>query len=166
MRWKIIIPLLTFIFGILVQAFITPLGQDIYKSTIGKIFFHLAKIELYSVSNTTLEVLNKYYDREYYYEITSFKIENRGTKATKQNDQLRIQARGEILGITPKELNQKLKVDKNNKSIGYLNIGLLSPGDKVEGEIHSFSNIQMDRNESQIGFDRVGNYKFFGPKLL
>ena len=158
---KILIPcVLTFFLGIIAHAFIIPWCKDYYKST------RFAEIELLTVSNTTLEPLKGYSDKDYYYEITFFRIENKGNEATKKNDQLKIQARGEILEITPKELNQRFEVDQKDKSIGYLNIGLLERGDKIEGALHSFSNIKTDRNEAQIGFDKIGSYELTGPNIL
>jgi len=165
MIWKILPYIVAFLLG----SFLTPITQefarDIYRSTVGKLFSPYSRIELHSVSNTILDTLDKYRE-SLYYEITSFRIENKGTKATKENDQLKIQARGEIIGITPRELKSKLIFEDKDKSVAYLDIGSLEPGDKIEGEIHSFSTIFVDRNEAQLGFDKIGNYEFSGPNPL
>ena len=58
---KILIPcVLTFFLGIIAHAFIIPWCNDYYKST------RFAEIELLTVSNTTLEPLKGYSDKDYY----------------------------------------------------------------------------------------------------
>ena len=162
---SIITHILVYLGGIITVGFIHPFAIDVYKSTVGRWFTPDSRIELSSVSNSTLEPLKNYSD-EGYYEITTFIIENSGRKATNKDDQIKIQARGNIIGITPKELGQRLKIDDKDKSIAYLNIGRLDPGGEIRGEIHSLSNVFIDRNEAQIGFDKIGGFKFIGPNPL
>jgi hypothetical protein len=157
--------IVVYILGILTVGFIQPLTIDIYNSTLGKLFLPDSKIVLSSVSNTTLKPLMKL-PKDVYYEITYFKLENTGRKATNKSDQLKVTARGEILDITPKELNQRFKIDPKDKTVGFLDIGALEPEGTIEGAIHSYSKIYSDKNEAQLGFDKVGTYKFFGPNPL
>ena len=155
--------------GVLLIGFIiaysTPLAEDIYKVTLGKWFQKIPLIRLYSVTTSTIDPAYLYNGQKYYYEITSLKILNSGNKPTNKDDKLKITARGKILGITPSELNDKLIYDKSDDSIVLFKIGGLEPNQKIDGELHSLSNISSDRNESQIGYDkdRASNYEFKGP---
>lgn len=154
--------------GYLLNALMLPLGLDLYNISLGKWFQKYPRVELYSVSTSSVKP-NYFYDgKKYYYEITSFKILNSGNKSTNKDDKLKITARGKIFGITPNELNDKLIYDKSDDSVVLLKIGELEPDQIIDGELHSLSNIQTDRNESQIGYDkdRASNYVLVGPNPL
>lgn len=139
-------------------AFLTPLAQDFYNITFGKYFKREAIVKLEKTSNTSLKRLNSY-STDKYYEITSFRISNIGSETTQKDNKVRIGARGEILGITPKQLEGKLVIDKNDSKIATLDIGSLKPSNKIEGEIHSLSNVARSRNEISLIFDKIGEYK-------
>ena len=151
---------LIFLFiGYIITQISPPLFTDIYKVTLKKwIFERKTIVALYPVSTTTLYPLDNYGKNRNYYEITSFKIVNMGKEIDK-DAKLKIEARGEIIGVTPDTLRDRLEIQKDDPSHGLFKIGGLEPGEQLEGEIHSFSKMANDRNKSAIGFDSAGNYK-------
>lgn len=148
-----------------IGCYCIPLAEDVYRLTLGQYYSKIV-IDFYSVSTTTLEPLNKYRKVVDHYEITTFKIVNSGKKRTERDNRIKIQAGGQIFGITPKELNERFKIDPSDNTVGYLNIGSLNTHNVLSGAIHSFSKLYMDKNEAQIGIDPIGNFELNGPLLL
>ena len=111
-----------FLSGIFSGIVLTLLGlfvTDVYNIKIKPIILPVETVIVFqSVSTSSLEHSYIHNGQKYYYEITTFRIENTGDKTAQQDDKLKIQARGEILGITPKELNAKLEIDK--ASVAYI----------------------------------------------
>jgi len=127
------------LYGVLI-LFITLVGTDLYTLKIKPWLFSLTpEIVFESGSTTTLEPSYVVKGEKYYYEITFFRISNSGGKATGKDDKLKIQAGGEILGITPKDLDSKLQIDPKDKSIAIFDINGIDPKQVIKGEIHSLS---------------------------
>jgi hypothetical protein len=142
-------------------------GEDVYKLKIKPIIFSTKpEISFKSVSTSTLEPSYFIHGKGHYYEITCFRIENIGDYETKKKHKLKIQARGEILGITPKGLESRFQIDKTEKTVGIFDLENLGPRETIKGEIHSLSKMSIDREEVQIGIDPIGDFKLIGPKLL
>jgi hypothetical protein len=159
-KWSKWCERLVFLFlGYIITQISPPLFTDIYNVTLKKWFFERkAMITLYAVSTTTLSPLSNYKENNNYYEITSFKIINAGKELDKEA-KLKIEARGEIIGITPDTLKNRLEVQKDDPSHAFLKIVGLAPEEQIKGEIHSFAKMANDRNKSAIGFDSAGNFK-------
>jgi len=138
-----------------------PFFSDLYNYKLKRLLFKAetsATVELHVVSTTSFQALDNYKKNKNYYEITSFKIVNTG-KQLDEDAKINIEARGEIIGITPDTLKERLVIQKNDPTHASLKIGKLEPGEQLKGEIHSFARMANDRNKSTIGFDKAGNYK-------
>src|SRR4030042_3701336 len=138
-----------------------PIFSDFYNYKVKKRLFKTETTaigELYPVSTTTLLPLNNYGQNTNYYEITSFMIVNTGKELDK-DAKIKIEAKGDIIGITPDTLKDKLEIQNDDPSHAFLRIGGLEPAVELEGEIHFFAKLPNDRNKSPIGFDSAGNYK-------
>lgn len=145
--------------GYLITQISPPLFADIYKVTLKKWFFESkAAVIVFAASTTTLHPLDNYGKNRNYYEITSFKIVSVG-KELDSDAKLKIEARGEILGITPDTIKNKLEIQKDDPTQAFLRIGGLEPGEELKGEIHSYAKMSNDRNKSTIGFDSTGKYR-------
>ena len=150
--------LLLIFLGYFISQISPPLFTDLYNVTLKKWFFERkAMVTLYAVSTTTLSTLSNYKENNNYYEITSFKIINAGRELDKEA-KLKIEARGEIIGITPDTLKNRLEIQKDDPSHAFLKIAGLTPEEQIKGEIHSFAKMANDRNKSAIGFDSEGNF--------
>ena len=158
-KWSKWYERLVFLFlGYIITQISPPLFTDIYNVTLKKwLFERKAMITLYAVSTTTLSPLSNYKQNNFY-EITSFKIINAGKELDKEA-KVKIEARGEIIGITPDTLKNRLEIQRDDPSHAFLGIGGLEAGLELEGEIHSFARLPNDRNKSPIGFDSAGNYR-------
>lgn len=142
-------------------------GEDLYKLRIKPYLFPTKPEILFkSVSTSTLKPSYFINDENHYYEITCFRIENVGDYETKKGHKLKIQARGELLGITPKGLESSFQIDKTDKTLGIFDLEGLEPRETIKGEIHSLSKMLIDREEVQIGIDPIGDFELIGPKLL
>ena len=142
-------------------------GEDLYKLKIKPYLFPTKpKILFKSVSTSTLKPLYPINGKNYYYVITSFKIENIGDYKTEKGHGIKIQAGGEILGITPKGLESNFKINAEEKMIAEFDLEGLEPRNTIQGEIHSLSNISIDREEVQIGIDPIGDIELIGPNLF
>lgn len=163
-------PFLSIAISAITGAFILFIGfasEDLYKLRIKRYLFPPKIIILFeSASISTLKPLYYINGKNHYYEITSFKIKNIGDYKTKKEHKLKIQARGEIVGITPKGLESNFKIDTEDRTIAILNIEGLEPKEIIRGEIHSFSKLLIDRDEVQIGIDPIGNFELIGPNLF
>lgn len=142
-------------------------GEDLYKLKIKPHLFPTKPQILFkSVSTSTLKPSYYINGKNHYYEITSFRIENVGDYKTKKGHKLKIQARGEILGITPKGLESSFKIQTKDETIAIFDLEDLEPRETIRGEIHSLSNMLIDREEIQIGIDPIGDFDLIGPNLF
>ena len=141
-------------------------GEDLYKVKIKPYLFTTkTQILFKSASTSTMKPSYSINGKNHYYKITCFRIENVGDYKTKKGNKLQIQAGGEILGITPKRLEPRFKVDPKDKTIAIFDLDGLEARDTITGEIHSLSNMFIDRDEVQIGIDPIGNFELIGPNL-
>ncbi len=142
-------------------------GQDVYNLKIKPHLFPTKpEISFKSISTSTLKQSYSINEKNYYYVITSFRVQNIGDYKTKKGYGIKIQPGGEILGITPKGLESSFKINAEDKTTAIFDLTGLEPRGTINGEIHSLSKMIIDREEVQIGIDPIGDFKLIGPNLL